>query len=206
MLSPHHWPTRFWRLKQPLLEDPVHETNPIVEFHPANSGSLNVSRDEIQKRKMVVHFKGCREAKNLFYRVEKGYNEGKFFAVLRKGGIAVAPDDVVVKSAGLGEDTPVDVYFRLAREVCMRMQHNETLGLGPKKFAHWFNPGYEGGGGAPYCGGEGSRKRSSPPDGDSGEGTKKARRASGAGGGDGVGVGGSSSRGAFDFSDEESDC
>ena len=166
-----------------------------------NSGSLNISRDVLEERKMVVHFKGCGEKKNVFNGVEKGYNEGKYFAVLQNRDLAVAPGDIVAKWAGLDADTPVDVYFRLAREVCMRMQHNETLGLGPKKFGHWFKPGYEGGGGAPCRGGAGSKKRSGPSGGDSGKGKgkKKARLASGAGSG-----GGSASGSVFD-SDEESE-
>lgn len=201
VLSPVYWPCTFWKLKNPLMEDAKYKTNPIMEFHPMNSGSLNISKDVMTERTMVVHFKGCGEKKNQFNRIEKGYNEGKCFALLQNGDLAVAPDDTIAEWAGLGADTPVDVYFRLAREMCMRMQHNETLGLGPKKFRHWFNPGYEGGGGAPYSGGAGSKKRSGPSGGDSGKGKgkKKARLASGAGSG-----GGSASGGVFDF-DEESE-
>ena len=99
---------------------------------------------------MFEYVSGCGPGSKEFANMEKMWNEGKYYAPLQHGEIAMAPDDVVAKSMGLDADTPVDTYFRLAREMCLRMQHNESLGLGPKCWRHWFVDGYLGGGGDPY--------------------------------------------------------
>ncbi|MEP2272086.1 MAG: hypothetical protein ABJI23_12345, partial [Marinobacter sp.] len=155
MLSPLYWPVCIVRLTRPMVE----EANPMMEFHPANSGSLNISKAKIQKRKMFPWSKRCGPPKKNFEKMVKKFNRGEYFAPLQNGEIAVAPDDVVAKSVGLDANTPVDMYFRLASEMCLRKQHNETLGMRPKQYKHWFYPGYMGGGGAPYPGGAKSKKR-----------------------------------------------
>ena len=197
VLNPQHWATTVCKLTQPLAEDPEYETNPMTGFYPANSGSLNFNKAKIQKRKMAVRLakRSSEPGMNIFQRIEKGYNEGKYFALLKNGEIAVAPDDVVAESLGLDADTPVDMFYRLMSEVCMRIQHNETMGVGPKKFSHWFHKGYEGGGGGPYRGAK-LKPTSAPKRRPDGRGKKKARLAAGPGSGGGSGRGSGSGSGS----------
>ena len=204
-LSPRQWCKVVHKMSVSVMEDPVYGTDPMMEFHPANSGSLNLNRDTIQKRKLFAHSAGCGIEKKDFRILEKKWKEGKYYALTRNGKIAVAHDDVVKQSVGLGADMSLDVYFRLAREVCMRMEHNETLGMGPKKFRHWFQEGYQGGGGSHCSGGAGSQKRSGSSG--NGFGGKKARISQSSKSGSGVGGGGSGSTsgGVFDLPDEFSD-
>lgn len=183
----------------------VEEANPMMEFHPANSGSLNVSEAKIQKREMMPWSKGC-GTRNLFFdKMVKKFNRGEYFAPLKNGEIAVAPDDVVAKSVGLDASTPVDMYFRLAREMCLRMQHNETLGKGPKKYKHWFCAGYMGGGGALYAGGTNSKKRLVPSGRGGGRPKSSRNKRRGAVGEERAGGawGGSTSRGVIDSTSDE---
>lgn len=191
MLSPQFWASCIVSLTRPMVE----EANPMMEFHPANSGSLNVSKAKIQKREMFPYSKGCGPHKKNFEKMVKKFNRGEYFAPLQNGEIAVAPDDVVAKSVGLDADTPVDMYFRLAKEMCLRMQHNETLGMSRKKYSHWFDPGYVGGGGAPYPGGAISKKRYVPSGKPRGRPRGKKQRSRG-------GEGGSSSGDVVDSNDE----
>ena len=196
-LNPQYWPTCIVKLKHPIVD----EANPMMEFHPANSGSLNVDKTKIQKRNIPKHPTGSGVEGRQYEKMREKYNKGQYFAPLQNGEIAVVPDDVLVKSTGLGSDTHVDTFFRLAREMCLRMQHNKTLGLGIHTRRHWFNKGYEGGGGAPFAGPtiqsapSGSLKRKGKSN---GRGRKKARKVATPE----VLGGGSASGGVFDFTDE----
>jgi len=53
LLTPNYWPVTRYKLSNPMREDPKYREDPMMEFYPANSGSLSYSEDKTEKRVFV---------------------------------------------------------------------------------------------------------------------------------------------------------
>ena len=136
LLRPSNYPVKLYSFQKALSGDDQHD--PMLYFFPANSGSLNYDEQKIEKRELGEWYKGCGVKEEHFMRLEKFWNQRKYYAKLKNGKIAVATDEVVQRSVALK-----DQYAKMLKVLCCKMEENDRLGVSRQSWRSWFSKSHQ---------------------------------------------------------------